>query len=311
MMRKFLFIWLFIVALSAQDLSPSPQLQVEQFTNTKFYSQHLHKDWHYSIYLPKNYYKNTEKTYPIVYLLHGMYNNYSTFNSKNFAKLFNEMIDNGQMPEAIFVCPDGFGYSWWINSETYGNVEDAMFKDLIPMVEQKYRVTNTRGQRVIAGISMGGYGALRYALLHPELFHTGILFSPAVFYPLPGEEVSYSGSHPTNWYYDFVVRETRGRGVFGKPFDPMYFLSLSYRRLFKHYKQMKKPVDFYVIYGSKDPVTDNATKNLIAFFRANRHPVEVMEIVGEHDWDTWKKGFQQVLNHSIFKEEPTSKKKSR
>lgn len=297
-MRRFYFVMLFsffvLCTVFTQDIS------IGQFSKQSFYSRQLGKDWLYSLYLPPDYYSKPDQRFPVIYLLHGMTNNYNSFSKNNLDQLFNKLIDKGMLPQTIFVAPQGFGYSWWVNSSVYGNMEDAIIKDLIPMVEQTYRIDKSRGKKAISGISMGGYGALRLALLYPQLFHSVILLSPAVFYPLPGNEVIYSGSNPHGWYYTWVVGKTRNKGVFGHPFNPMYYLSLNYRRLFPGYLKKNIPVKFYVAYGDKDNITDNATKNMIAYFRAHRYPIEIMKVPGAHNWSTWKKAYAQVLNSSIF-----------
>ncbi len=302
-MRHFyliIFFSLFVLpALCAQE-----DLPIGQFSKQSFYSKQLDKEWNYSIYLPPDYYSKPNHQFPVVYLLHGMTNNCNSFNKNNFAQIFNKLINEKKFPQAIFVAADGFKYSWWVNSKVYGNLENAIIQDLIPMIEEKYRIEKSRNKRIISGISMGGYGALRLALLYPELFCSAVLLSPAVFYPLPGDEVIYSGSNAHGWYYTFVVGETRGKGVFGKPFDPMYYLSLNYRRLFPGYLKKNMRVKFYVGYGNKDNVTDNATKNMIAYFRSRRYPIEIVEIPGGHDWATWKKGYAQMLDSSMFAQNP-------
>lgn len=280
----------------------------EHFSKQSFYSEILARKWDYSVYLPSGYYSHPDEKYPVIYLLHGMTNNHHSFRDNGLDRVFTKLIEEGKLPPTIFVSAQGFGHSWWINSAVYGNIEDAFIKELIPMVENIYRIQKSRGKRVISGISMGGYGALRLALLYPELFYSAVLLSPAVFYPLPGNEVIYSRSNPFGWYYSFVVTEIRNKGVFGKPFDPMYYLALSYRRLFPSYLKKKTPVKFYAAYGSKDNVTDNASKNMIAYFRINKHPIEVLAISGGgHNWATWKKAYEQILNGAVFAQENPKK----
>ena len=60
-------------------------------------------------------------------------------------------------------------------------------RDLLPHVDGKYRTLAERSGRLVAGYSMGGYGALSLALRHPERFCAAGLISPAVYDPLPPE----------------------------------------------------------------------------------------------------------------------------
>ncbi|MGL4524367.1 MAG: alpha/beta hydrolase [Spirochaetia bacterium] len=309
-MRRFIPFFLVILVVFIADPVAAKTLQTGVFIKKSFYSLALEKEWKYSIYLPKNYGQNQDKEYPIIYLLHGMYDNQNVFKNKQIHKVLNKLIDYREMPEAIVVAPDGFSYSWWINSPKYGNLEEAFIQDLIPSVETEYAVKNSKYTRIIAGISMGGYGALHYALRYPNLFYSVGLFSPATFYPIPGEEVFYPGSYSTDWRYRLVNKNTRSRNVFGEPFDPLYYLSLSYRRLYLEYRKTNQPLKFYIVYGTKDPITDNATRNLIAFFMRHNQAIETLEIHnGGHDWDVWKKGLEFFLSEPIFTPSQATKRR--
>jgi enterochelin esterase-like enzyme len=69
-------------------------------------------------------------------------------------------------------------------------IESAFTKDLVTHVDTTYPTNPERNSRIVAGYSMGGYGALRYSLAHPELFGAAIVLSPAVYFPLPPPDSS-------------------------------------------------------------------------------------------------------------------------
>ena len=73
--------------------------------------------------------------------------------------------------------PDG-GLSWYINDVSgKQRYEDMFFRELIPFIEKTYRIRVSREFRAIAGLSMGGNGALMYAMKHPFMFSACVALS--------------------------------------------------------------------------------------------------------------------------------------
>jgi S-formylglutathione hydrolase FrmB len=123
----------------------------------------------YNIVLPTSYAsaENSEKRYPVLYLLHGLTSNYTAWarmGVPRYAKNY----------DLIVVMADA-GNSWYANwavseGDQKNNWEDAMVKDLIGHIDSTYRTIAKREGRAINGLSMGGYGALMLGLRHPDLF---------------------------------------------------------------------------------------------------------------------------------------------
>ncbi len=122
----------------------------------------------YSIYLPKDY--DETKEYPILYILHGMWShNNEWFTGGALNAYASAYAENGGR-DMIIVSPDGKDY-FYCNGYTPGiNYMSYFFEEFIPHIESTYAVKAERGSRAIGGLSMGGYGSLYYALLHPEMF---------------------------------------------------------------------------------------------------------------------------------------------
>ena len=131
----------------------------------------------FNVYLPHNYNVDKEKTYPVLYLLHG----YSDDNTKWTARghvrdVMNNLVRSGQVDEMIVIMP----MAGIVKGETdtyhgYFNVpgwkyEDFFFNEFMPQVESRYRIKGGKENRAIAGLSMGGGGATSYGQKHPELF---------------------------------------------------------------------------------------------------------------------------------------------
>src|SRR6202012_1100038 len=77
------------------------------------------------------------------------------------------LIEHKDMPPVVIVMPQG-GTSWYVDRKE--KMETAFFDDLLPEIETHYAVATQRSGRMIGGVSMGGFGALRYAMTQPELF---------------------------------------------------------------------------------------------------------------------------------------------
>jgi S-formylglutathione hydrolase FrmB len=129
---------------------------------------------HYCVYLPAGYdagaAEHPARPYPVLYFLHGLGDNEQTlFNSGGWT-LLDDLRHQHKMGDFLMVAPEG-RRSFYINSAD-GSVryDDFFLQELMPHVESKYRVRAGRAGRAISGISMGGYGALRFAFAHPELF---------------------------------------------------------------------------------------------------------------------------------------------
>jgi len=129
---------------------------------------------HYCVYLPAGYDAGAaptlSKRYPVLYFLHGLGDNEQTlFNSGGWT-LLDDLRNQHKMGDFLIVAPEG-RRSFYINSADVSvRYSDFFLQEFLPHIESKYRVRPGRAGRAISGISMGGYGALRFAFAHPELF---------------------------------------------------------------------------------------------------------------------------------------------
>jgi enterochelin esterase-like enzyme len=131
----------------------------------------------YWIYLPPSYAIASSRHYPTFYLLHGSPGRPDDwFQAAHAASTADALIAQGRMRETILVGVDGNGpiyrFSEWANScDGRQRMEDALVRDLLPLIDRRYRTLADAADRAIGGLSMGGYGAANIALHHPELFH--------------------------------------------------------------------------------------------------------------------------------------------
>ena len=137
-------------------------------------SRILKQTVHYCVYLPSGYdagaSRNSPQRYPVLYFLHGLGDNEQTlFNSGGWT-LLDDLRNQHKLGDFLIVAPEG-RRSFYINSaDSSVRYSDFFLQEFMPHIERAYRILPGRAGRAISGISMGGYGALRFAFAHPELF---------------------------------------------------------------------------------------------------------------------------------------------
>lgn len=147
------------------------------------------------VYLPPGYEYNQAR-YPVIYLLTG-FTGRGTFllNDSAFEETIQERMDRliaaGQVQPMILVMPDGFtryGGSQYLNSSATGRYEDHLIREIVPLIDQKYRTRAEAGYRAVAGKSSGGYAVLVQGMRHPDVFgaiasHSGDMYFEYAYKP--------------------------------------------------------------------------------------------------------------------------------
>ena len=131
-----------------------------------------------SVYLPPGYQQSTQH-YPVIYYLHGFLNNHTI--SPPMAEALDYAIATHRIRPFILVVSDQrttYDGSFYSNSGLFGNWEDFTAYDLVAYMDSNYRTLPDRNSRGITGHSMGGYGALKLAMHHPEIFGSVYALSP-------------------------------------------------------------------------------------------------------------------------------------
>ena len=143
---------------------------------TSYASELLAREALYSVYLPPSYYAGTDRTYPVVYLLHGQNSSSASFlNVDHIGAFMDGLIADGTVEEMIVVMPNSGKNAFYRDSE--GDVSDNagpwrshLTEEFIPMVDAAYRTIPDAAHRGVSGISMGGYGAMTIGSTRPDLF---------------------------------------------------------------------------------------------------------------------------------------------
>ena len=149
------------------------------YTHGTYYSETCGMERGYSILLPADY--STEKQYPVLYLLHGIFGNEYSFSqdaSNKIKEIVGNMAADGYIEETIIVCPDMYATTDPTQKPgfdgdsclPYDNFINDLVNDLMPYIESEYSVLTGRENTYLAGFSMGGRETLFITLKKPELF---------------------------------------------------------------------------------------------------------------------------------------------
>jgi S-formylglutathione hydrolase FrmB len=198
-----------ILALAAGWLTPAAGAQTRVECKA-VESQILRRAVRYCVILPRSYDEQVQRRYPVLYHLHGLSEDEQTLINTGLWDLVEQMQREGRIGEFLVVAPDG-GSSFYINSrDGRTRYEDFFIREFLPAIEQRYRIRRERSARGITGISMGGYGALRFALKYPDLFSSVSAHSAALMQRPPQILSAAGGSSALG-------------GVFGSPIDSAFW----------------------------------------------------------------------------------------
>ena len=252
--------------------------------SASFQSPVLQRDWTYNVYLPTGYDGGARLRYPVMYLLHGNDGQRNDWAVKGrLQHTVDRLIAQGSIPPAIFIMPDA-GTTWYVDLKE--PMETAFFKDLVPHVEKKYRALTTRDGRVIGGLSMGGYGALRYVLEYPDMFQAAALLSPAIYNPEPPADSS------ARFVKVFAEPDTNGL------YSRTVWQSYNYPVLWDAFLAKKTPVPMYINSGDDDEfMIESEAAQFYGLLRRNKQPAELRIVNGKHEWPVWESTVGDALEY--------------
>ena len=198
-------------------LAASSAFAQERADCRAFRSDILHSSVHYCVFLPATYSSPEAKArrYPVLYLLHGLGGNEQSAAVSGEWTVLQDLRRAQAVGDFLVVAPDGWD-TFYINSRDgktlYG---DFFLREFMPFIERTYRIRAERSARGITGFSMGGYGALRIAAAHPELFGSVSAHS-AVLMRDPPQGVN-AGASAGNLAARLLTN------VFGNPIDQRFW----------------------------------------------------------------------------------------
>ena len=212
-------------------------------------SPEMKKDVPATIILP-DVYQLKDKPLPVLYLLHGYSDDHRGWAAKTSIK---ELADQYGI---IVVCPDGGFSSWYFDSPEAPEwrYETFVAKELVGYIDQHYHTLPKSESRAIAGLSMGGHGAMFLAIRHPDTFSVVVCLSGGVdLRPFPknwdiAKRLGTIQDHPDRWASNSVVTlaETLTPGSLAIAIDcgaDDFFITVN-RNLHQLLLQRKVPHDY-------------------------------------------------------------------
>lgn len=278
----------------APSSAPPAETVSGAIQSVSFHSAALGQAMNYQVVLPAGYAESGTQRYPVLYLLHGRGDQMQAW-SPHAPELL-RLTAEGRIPPVIAIMPDAPGSQragYYIDSQFTGNdrlpagqaMETAITVDLLAQVDRMYRTQASRAGRIIAGYSMGGYGAMRLALAHPELFGGAIILSPAVYFPLPP-----AGS------------STREFGAFGlgtEQFSEQVYQSLNYPAQLPIFAAKGLSLPVFIAVGDDETALTNPAEashdldyeahTLYNHLRRTKGISAQLRVIdGGHNWKTWR-----------------------
>jgi S-formylglutathione hydrolase FrmB len=234
----------------------------------------------YNVILPTDYDTSKTTRYPVLYLLHGLTGHYSDWIART------NVADYAAEYRMIIVTPEG-NDSWYTDNATVttDKYESYILNELIPDVQQRYRTIEARYGRSIAGLSMGGYGAVKFGLKSPATFVFAASMSGAFGVTrFTDKEIDARWREESVKLFGAAGSETRAANdlfdIIGK-LTPARISSLPY---------------FYFDCGTEDvPLIFAYNRELSALMLEKKIPHEFRQLPGDHSWAYWDRQVQEIL----------------
>lgn len=279
---KFLF-WTSIIFLHSFPVySQSKVLESLAFESTL-----LNREIHYSVYLPEGYH-TSERSYPVLYLLHGYGNNENAWiQFGNMQMLMDNGIQKGLVAPMIVIMPDA-GNSWYADDLRGKFPYETMFvEEFIRFVDQKYRTRESKKFRAIGGLSMGAYGAVILTFHNPDLFSAAFALSPAIW---TDEEIQKLSDNDYQRTFNSIYTTDPDKRLT----DHWKHYSILNQASVVGTEELSK-VKYLINSGDDDKGISTATAQLHILFRKRNIPHEYRVYNGGHTWQYWRNTFPEAI----------------
>ena len=246
-------------------------------------SKILKGDRNFAIYLPPDY-DHSSRSYPVLYLLHGYTDDHTGWVQFGEVKhIADKAINEGGATPMIIIMPDAdTGLPGYTNSISgKWNYEDFFFNELMPHVEDRFRIKKNKRYRAVAGLSMGGGGSFLYALHRPDLFSSAAPLS-AWMGPKNLEEMN-----------DFATRENIKFNE--ADLEPFLKLNNPLELIDSMSQESLNSVRWYIDCGDDDFLYEgNSMMHIKMRDKQVNHEFRIRD--GGHTWDYWRSALPTVLN---------------
>ena len=281
-MKSFCLIFLSFISFSIV-FGQNGKVIDELIINSKI----LKGDRKFAVYLPPDY-DSSNRSYPVLYLLHGLGDNQSAW--IQFGEVLHttdKAINSGIATSMIIIMPDaGTGQMGYTNAISgKWNYEDFFFEEFMPHVENLYRIRKNKRYRAISGLSMGGGGSFLYALRRPDLFSSAAPLSASIG-PQNIEQMD-DYSYLAYWGYSKSNINKSDFEKFKKKNNSLYLIDQMDQKILNS-------VRWYIDCGDEDHLyKNNVLMHIKMREKGVKHEFRVRD--GDHNWDYWRSALPSVL----------------
>lgn len=268
-MKRFYLVAFFLMAVSA-TLSAKSKVVTDSL-----YSEILGCYRAYNVCLPDSWAKNQDKTYPVLYLLHGLGgNNESWQKNGHIDEIMDYLVGSHTVGEMVVIMPNADADSkraqhGYYNHEDW-KYEDFFFQELVPHVEGRYRIKAEKKYRAIAGLSMGGGGTVAYAQKHPDMFCAA--YAMSAFVSANGRPFKADSKNKVD-----IMRMSQSKN------DCVQLVKNASEQV----KDQLRTVDWYIDCGDDDYLL-LMNLELVAEMKKAGIPFEFRVREGGHKWEYWR-----------------------
>jgi S-formylglutathione hydrolase FrmB len=252
------------------------------YDNLTMTSAILKSERKFAIYLPPDY-ETSQRSYPVLYLLHGAGDDQTGWiQFGEVLRITDQAIKDGTATPMIIVMPDANTGRRGYYNDIAGKwrYEDFFFEELMPYVEQQYRIKSKKRYRAVAGLSMGGGGSFMYALHRPDLFSSACPLS-AYIGPLTVEDLQKQLARQNEDYA-------------GERLQPYFERHNALSLIEKLPVEDIKSVRWFIDCGDDDFLYEGNSLVHIAM-RKKEIPHEFRIRDGRHSWTYWRESLPVVL----------------
>lgn len=238
----------------------------------------------YRVILPAKYDANKNEKFPVVYLLHGLTGHFDNWVDKSKLK------DFAAGYQYIVVMPEGEN-GWYTDSATVPNdkFESYIVRELVPEIDKNFRTFSDRKNRAIAGLSMGGYGSLKFGLKYPEMFSLVGSFSGALQAASFTDKILGSGWKVLT---DSIMSVYAAEDSQTRRENDIYKIA---REL--PIEKVKNLPFIYLDCGTEDGLI-GSNREFSALLLERKIPHEFRQLPGKHDWVFWNSQIREFFNLS-------------
>ncbi len=289
MKKIFLAITLTLVAFtsSAQNSDQMRQWMrnMSRVEEKTIHSEILNADRNYSVYLPAGYASNTDKKYPVLYLLHGMNGTNKDWPGRGHLQdVMDQLRAAGEVCDMIVISPNAGGnigegvWNGYFDMEGWA-YERFFFEEFLPAVEKEYRIKGDKASRAIAGLSMGGGGSTSYAQRHADMFCACYAMSALMHLDAPQAQAPRDEKDKM-WHLTKAVNKLSCVDFVNNADDKT--------------KEALRTVAWYVDCGDDDFLFE-CNMNLVLAMRKAGVPYQLRVRDGGHTWEYWHSALYDAL----------------